>query len=408
MKALISIIVPVYRVEKYLFQCIDSIINQSYKCLEIILVDDGSDDSSGNICDEFARIDNRIKVLHKQNGGSNEARKVGFMHSSGEYIGYVDGDDWIEPEMYETLLRDALMNDVAIVESGVIDTWEDYDKERIPYFKEGIYKGKRFDEIILPSFLYTGDFFSSGITPYLCSKLFKRSIVEKYQLNSDSLQDLVDDVFITFPAIVEARSIYIEKGCYYHYRVNNSSLRHTETRGSISQLLSIEDCFRKKMLYMIPFEWMEYQIRLYTMYIILCKMPFVFDDAEECLFPFGGVSKTEKIILYGAGSVGLHIKAYLKKKGINVVKWVDARFRELNSIEDISNPEDIKSVSYDVILISVMRSSAAINIRKRLLSMGVDEKKIRWIKQDYIENPQLLIDKAIKVNGNDCLDNGPI
>ena len=101
---LISVIVPVYNIEEYLPQCIDSIINQSYGELEIILVDDGSTDSGGNICDRYARMDSRIKVIHKENGGLVSARKAGVNRAAGEYVTFVDGDDWIEQDAYQKLI----------------------------------------------------------------------------------------------------------------------------------------------------------------------------------------------------------------------------------------------------------------------------------------------------------------
>ncbi len=100
----ISIIVPIYNVEQYLDRCIKSIVEQTYRNLEIILVDDGSPDSCGDICDRWAKIDERIKVLHKENGGLSSARNVGLDVATGDYIGFVDSDDYIAPDMYETLL----------------------------------------------------------------------------------------------------------------------------------------------------------------------------------------------------------------------------------------------------------------------------------------------------------------
>ena len=102
---MISIIVPVYNVEKFLIQCVESICNQTHKDIEIILVDDGSTDSSSQICDELAQKDRRVIVIHKENGGSTSARNAGLKVSKGEYVGFVDSDDWIEPNMYERLLN---------------------------------------------------------------------------------------------------------------------------------------------------------------------------------------------------------------------------------------------------------------------------------------------------------------
>ena len=103
--SLISVIVPVYNVEKYLPQCLNSIINQTYENLEIIFINDGSTDNSGNICDEYAKRNSRIKAIHKENGGASSARNIGLDICKGDNIGFVDSDDWIELDMYESLYK---------------------------------------------------------------------------------------------------------------------------------------------------------------------------------------------------------------------------------------------------------------------------------------------------------------
>ena len=126
---LISIIVAVYNIEKYIARCIDSILSQTYSKLEIILVDDGSTDSSGRICDDYKARDGRIRVIHKPNGGLSDARNAGLEIASGEYIGFVDGDDWIEADMYRAMYQAceteeaeiAVCRYKQITKSGVID-----------------------------------------------------------------------------------------------------------------------------------------------------------------------------------------------------------------------------------------------------------------------------------------------
>ncbi len=118
---LISVIVPVYKVEEYLSRCVDSILAQTYENLEIILVDDGSPDYCGSICDTYAAMDSRIKVIHKENGGLSSARNAGLDIAKGEYFGFVDSDDWIEPYMYETLLALAQKENVKLVCGGRYD-----------------------------------------------------------------------------------------------------------------------------------------------------------------------------------------------------------------------------------------------------------------------------------------------
>ena len=115
---LVSIIVPVYNVEKYIHKCLNSILNQSYYNLEVILVDDGSTDKSGEICDEYALLDKRIHIIHKENGGLSSARNAALDIVSGEYIAFVDSDDWIEREMIEKLVEKAIEEEADMVQCG--------------------------------------------------------------------------------------------------------------------------------------------------------------------------------------------------------------------------------------------------------------------------------------------------
>lgn len=118
----LSVIVPVFKVEPYLHCCIDSIRNQTYKNLQIILVDDGSPDNCGKICDEYAELDARIIVVHQKNRGLSGARNTGFRYAKGEYVAFVDSDDWIAPTMYETLVRMIEKNDLDMARCGIIET----------------------------------------------------------------------------------------------------------------------------------------------------------------------------------------------------------------------------------------------------------------------------------------------
>ena len=124
MDSLISVIVPIYNVEKYLQKCVDSIINQTYKNLEIILVDDGSPDNCPKMCDDYAEKDSRIKVVHKENGGLSDARNVGMEVATGEYVSFIDSDDYISLDFYETLLETIVDNDSDVVECGVVKFYE--------------------------------------------------------------------------------------------------------------------------------------------------------------------------------------------------------------------------------------------------------------------------------------------
>ena len=128
---LISIIVPVYNVEKYLHRCVSSILQQTYSKFEVILVDDGSKDASGRICDVFASKDERVRVIHKENGGLSSARNAGLDIANGKYIGFVDSDDYIENDMYEIMYNALIKNNVDIACVGIYRDDEEKDKSVI-------------------------------------------------------------------------------------------------------------------------------------------------------------------------------------------------------------------------------------------------------------------------------------
>ena len=167
-RPLISVIVPVYKVEAFLQKCVDSIRNQTYECLEIILVDDGSPDNCGAMCDAFAAVDPRIRVIHKPNGGLSDARNAGIDIAQGEYFGFVDSDDWIEPDMYETLLTTALRENVKLVCSGRYDVYEGADRTL------GLCPAK--DEVISGEELAKRIFVWEGIDSAAWDKLYHRSL----------------------------------------------------------------------------------------------------------------------------------------------------------------------------------------------------------------------------------------
>ena len=173
MSHLISVIVPVYKSEKYLDKCVESIVNQTYKNLEIILVDDGSPDNCPQICDEWAKKDGRIKVIHKENGGVSSARNAGLDNSSGEYIGFVDGDDFIENDFYE-FLYDNLAENSADISFCSFKTLDEKTGEYAQSNNYGIAEKSLAGEELL------SEFFSSckGELVSFCNKIIKRSLFD--------------------------------------------------------------------------------------------------------------------------------------------------------------------------------------------------------------------------------------
>ena len=211
MNDLISVIVPVYNVEKYLRQCLESIINQTYKNLEIILVDDGSTDNSGNICEEYAPKDNRIKVIHKTNSGLSSARNAGLDICTGEYIGFVDSDDWLEPDMYE-ILHDKMIEDQAdIVNCGFYREYKEH-REKFAVLEKCVYSG--YDVIE-----------QSYSSPYVCYavwfKLYRRQCFDKVRF---PVGKNYEDLAIFFPTFEKARKVLVIPEALYHYRQRSTGI----------------------------------------------------------------------------------------------------------------------------------------------------------------------------------------
>lgn len=233
---LISVIVPVYNVDKYLNKCIDSIINQTYKNLEIWLVDDGSTDQSGLICDYYADKDNRVKIIHQKNKGGGAARNIALDRAEGEFITFVDSDDYIAPQMYEYLYN-LFDEDIDIVECDFCNVYDDKQELSINY---NIEKKLVFSSI-------------EAMEEHILDANFKQSIVNK-MYRKRTIGDVrlpvgkkIDDEYFMYHVIGNANKLVHSNQVLYAYRQQNSSVMHS--MGAINRLQGIEaKVFRHKYI----------------------------------------------------------------------------------------------------------------------------------------------------------------
>lgn len=223
-KVLFSVIVPIYGVESYLPQCIESIINQTYKNIEIILVDDGSVDGCSSICDEYAKKDNRIRVIHKQNGGLTSARKAGLEVSMGDYIVPVDGDDWVAQNYLELFYNVIMINKPDMIVCGRINVKDKLYECRKPSIRNGYYSKKEIVNELFPLLIQNSQ---CRCIPYTCwGKAYKRELYYSAQMAVDNRIFLGEDIAIVTPCYYNANSIYVIDECTYYYRVTSSSYTH--------------------------------------------------------------------------------------------------------------------------------------------------------------------------------------
>lgn len=213
----VSIIVPVYQTEEYLRRCLDSILAQTIDDFEVIVIDDGSTDGSPTICDEYASKDSRVCVIHQSNGGRSVARNAAVAHAKGEWIGFVDSDDWIEPDMYEALLEVADAKSAQIAVCGRVEEHPGAEPVRICY--EGyssLSPAEALDELVA----------DKAVRSYLCDKLFARQLFKGIVF---PLGRNYEDVATVYRLFDRASRIAFSNRCAYHYVFHGSNIVQDES-----------------------------------------------------------------------------------------------------------------------------------------------------------------------------------
>lgn len=389
MQELISIIVPVYQVEKYLTQCLDSILNQTYRNIEVILVNDGSTDKSGEICEDYAKKDNRITVIHQENKGSNLARSIGIENAHGEYIGFVDADDWIELDMYEELYSLMRRHQVEIVQIGMV-LEETMQRRFLPSGLEGVY----VNDVNLSNCSYRNMHDSDSdsipkISPHLWNKLFKKSILEEYYITIPSEIIWGEDRTCVYGAIPFIDSIYISNKIGYHYRRHEGSLVHGEY-GQVSKALDSLNLVYNHLYHLyqqhesselLLLELMEYYRIKFTKllpYMVPESIPL---SDRIYKLPYKDLLGIKKIVIYGFGKVGVEYLDQLEEiEAIQVVAIVDKKKSGMLYKEyEIKGVNSLTELSYDRILIAIASEEVAKHIKKELIEgYSIRKDKILW------------------------------
>lgn len=215
----ISVIIPIYRVEQYLCKCVESVLAQTYHNMEVILVDDGSPDGCGKICDEYAERDERVKVIHKPNGGVASARNAGLAAATGEWIGWVDSDDWAEPALFETLLRGALETSAEI---SVCGHWEEYRGRR----EVSGWQERR----VLDTEQALGELLENGrMKNLLWDRIFHRTLFDGLQFPEGRTYE---DIAVMHWLFLRAEKVACLPEVLYHYRQREGSIVDNTSLGN--------------------------------------------------------------------------------------------------------------------------------------------------------------------------------
>lgn len=380
---LVSVIVPVYNGERYLDDCIKSIIKQSYYNLELIIINDGSTDRSLFISEKYQMLDDRIRIINIENKGLVNARKLGILNAKGEYVTFIDSDDWVEHNMIEEMVRmqKDFNSDVVITACIKNDKQNEFIiKNNI---EQGFYQGEELKKEVYTRMLYYDGFYRFGVLQYVWSKLYRKDSVREIIDLLDNRISNGEDVSFVYPLLLKVNSVYISNECFYHYRINQESMtnkqqQHDHYFNNLSILyLNLYESFVKTNYY----EIMICQLNMYFCYMTWLgtkKLSLEILNKPSYIFPFEEIEKDTKIVIYGAGEVG---KAYYSQlKNINFpveILWVDRNYANLkqNCVED---PNSITDYIADKIIIAIENERIAKDVISNLIENKITENSIVW------------------------------
>ena len=384
-KRIVSVIVPAFNVENYIEECIRSILRQTYRNMEIIIIDDGSTDATVQICEKLAETDERIILIKQERQGVVSARQKGIDSATGDYISFVDADDWIEPEMIADMI--CKIGTADMVSVGVYIEGEDHVyKKRNDGFEFRSYRGQEDMGQILRRMIYDeNNTVLHPLSTWLCNKLFCADKVKVLHPLIDRALSFSEDAFFVYMYMLRVKEVVFVEKCYYHYRYRADSAIHHTDKGRLSQIGRIYESLYELFLKQDPAYGLNEQLDKW-LYI---RCYFALNERMglnhslhffRYLADLRGLDK-KRIVLYGAGLVGRHIYRQLTELSYCVALWADRRYIELKEKGyPVSAPEDILHSKYDVILIAIEDKKTGERIKSDLVAMGIVSAVIEYVK----------------------------
>lgn len=383
-ETLLSVVVPVYNVDQYLEQCLVSILGQTHNSLEVILVNDGSTDRSGEICKAYEKRDKRVQVLNQQNQGVAVARKRAVEKATGKYIVFIDGDDYIEEDYFEKLLCAAEGNDLV---TGGYFIDQDRDNKVLDKIEQGIYSSPSQMEYIIDNMIIYACSSERGLTPYVFNKLYRTDYAKRVVLTINSKVIIGEDSEFLYKYVLECNSVYITDICGYHYRTREQSTVHQKHKNYLINLnelfFSLEKTFsehyRKETLLLQLQLWISMSIRNAPIVMGFSELAYIPTSVRN-IFPFYEEMQGNEIVLYGAGRVGRDYFLQLKnRKDIQLVGWAD---KNAENYQEKGYPimflSEIAKLKYDYVIIAVKQLVMMEEIERELIEAGIPKNKIMW------------------------------
>jgi hypothetical protein len=395
---LISVVVPVYGSEQFVVPCVESITGQTYRNLEIILIDDGSPDRSGQICDEFARHDDRICVIHQRNSGLVSARKAGLHRATGQYLSFVDGDDWIGPRYLEQMLALMLSTSADLAISGHVREFMGRFQPISPRIPAGIYGRQAIEDTILPQALFNGTFFQHGVSTYVWNKMFKREPAASIMRDIPSSIVMGEDASLTYPYLMSCEKVVIvDDGEYFYRQRHGSIVKSVESLDVELRRLSTLARFLAKKFQQAPATaQLDTQLRQYLYSLVLTRTGgVIFPPAGSDWFsPFFELSAGNRVIVCSSGTLGQHLVAALHRVGeVDVVGWIDEDDEESQQLGlPVTSLESAASMDFDLVLVASTDPEYSERVAAVLEGLGVDKSRVSAVRPDLDQLERILTD----------------
>ena len=377
---LLSVVVPLFNQEQYIEKCIQSIQNQSLKDVEIIIVDDGSTDSSGEICDEFAKQDDRITVIHQENTGPAGARLSGIRSAKTKYITFVDADDFILENAYIRALE-YMKKDIDLIFFEITRYYNENRQIREKHiFNEGFYDKDRIDKEVFDKLIWDFDKGTPGMECSQCVRITKRDLLlDRYNKLTVNVY-YGEDMAITYPLYLVIDTMQVVSFSYYMHRqpLNQMCQRYISDDGYFKEVFDLYEYLISQFRDCGNHHFFIKQIEYLYMYIVQLKSrKYKYEDRNNgFLFPFDRVLPHSKVILYGAGNVGKTYFDQLNRLGYyDELLWVDKDAYYIRD-KNVRTVDEIDGFKADFVVIAINDKETCREVACFLEEKGIEKKSI--------------------------------
>lgn len=379
----VSIIVPIYNAESYLERCVDSLIHQTYEQLEILLIDDGSTDGSGRICDRWSKEDVRIRVVHNSNHGCVFSRKQGVELATGRYVAFCDSDDYMDDNAIEEMYGALQQKHADVVVCGYYIDKNGYLQECINGLPDGLYDETR--EFLYNKMMFDFQTLRPAVLQSTCGKLFKKELLKDVLSGEDDRITLGEDAACVYPYLLCCEKIVVSNQCFYHYCARSNSMCTKKDIG-LFQEIEIFDSYLKRKFCLAPAQYnLQKQLKAYLVHFLemALKNNFEIDFSVKYCFDSDLFKKMKgkKVIIYGAGKIGKQFQREISQyENIVQAGWVDKNKKgEKIDKHEIISLEMCMKMDFDYVLVAVLHEKLYNEIKCEI-SAYVAEHRIIWAK----------------------------